>query len=78
MAVSHNLITSCTNRFDAALEPAISTRSGDAKRCFLCEMYFSSALPHEGSCLLKLAGDNCFEGGKGLVPAITSPMSNGR
>lgn len=78
VAVSHNLITPCANRFNAALEPAISTCSGDAKRHFLCEMYFSSALPHEGSCLLKLAGDNGFEGGKGPVPAITPPTSKRR
>lgn len=28
-------------------------------------MYFSSALPHEGSCLLELTGDNSFLGGEG-------------
>lgn len=64
LSVSHNLITPCANRFNAALELAISTCSGDAKRHFPCERYFSSALPHEGSCLLKLAGDNGF-GGEG-------------
>lgn len=63
--VSHNLITPCANRLNAALEAALSTCSGDAKRGFPCEMYFSSALPREGSCLLKLAGDNSFEGGRG-------------
>lgn len=62
VAVSHNSIIPCVNRFSTALEPAISTCGGDASRHFPCEMYFSSALPHEGSCLLKLAGDSSSKG----------------
>lgn len=62
VAVSHNLITPCVNRFNASLESTISTCSGNAKRHFQCEKYFSPALPHEGSCLLKLVEDNNFEG----------------